>query len=405
MTRVTAKAALFAAGAMLLAACGAGGGSASGNSEYDASKPIPGSDAGSFDAKPAEVKQALSQDPWWYPSLFVDCDGPDTDKKGCNGPAKEGVYNAIPSNLVSKSWRICVALPHLKDPYWVAVDYGVAEEAKRLNVDLDVYEAGGYTELSKQLNQIDDCVAGGAQAVVIGAISYDGLDAKVEQLVDQGIIVIDGLNGISSPKTSAHAVLNWNEMGRAAAAYLVGKGSSEHVAWFPGPPGAGWAEDATKGFKDTLAGTKVSLGDTKYGDTDKDVQLRLVEDALQADDQVSVVAGTAVTAEAAVAGGVHDRGIEIVSDYMIPSTFDEIEAGRVACGVSDQPVVQARMAIDMAVRLLEGIPLDEHAGRAFPSPVLVCGSAAGESKNIDDFIRESTFAPEDWKPVFQVKAK
>jgi protein TorT len=399
--RTTRLAAACCTLVLALAACSSGGGDKKA-SAFDPAKGVPGADAGSFDASPADVKKGLAEDAWWYPSMFVDCKAADTDAKGCTGEPTEGVYNAIPKDLVANDWNLCAVLPTLSDPYWVAVDYGVTKEAKRLGIGLDVYDAGGYTELSTQLNQIDDCVAGGADAIIIGAISFDGLDAKVDQLVADGIVVIDALNGISSEKVSAHAVLNWKEMGSMVAEYLKSKNTEEHVAWFPGPPGAGWAEDANSGFVDALKGSSVSVGDTKYGDTAKDVQLSLVEDTLQADDKVTAIAGTAVTAEAAVAGGIKNDDVEIVADYLIPTTFDAIEKGDISCGVSDHPVVQARMTIDMAVRLLEKIPLDDKMGRAFPAPTLVCGPGAGKAANIDDFVADSTFAPDAFKPLFRV---
>jgi protein TorT len=403
--KAKALAALAAATALLLSACSAGQDSAGGGSKYDPSKPIPGSDKGSFTASATEIRESLKNDTWWYPTLFVDCKDKATKAQGCNGPRTEGVYNAIPKDLVSTKWKICFAVPHLSDPYWVAADFGAVQEARRLNVDLDVYEAGGYTELSKQLNQIDDCVSSGANAIVIGAISFNGLDAKVQQLVAQGIVVIDGLNGISDPKVSGRAVLNWREMGGAVGEYLKKQNAAEKVGWFPGPPGAGWAEDATAGFKDAISGSQVGVAATKYGDTSKEVQLKLLEDTLQADPGISVIAGTAVTADAAVAGNVGGGKAKIFADYLIPSTFDHIKSGKVTCGVSDQPVIQARMAVDMAVRLLEKIPLDDQKGRAFPAPVLVCGPGAGSNANLDAFIPETTFAPADFKPVFRVTAK
>jgi protein TorT len=63
------------------------------------------------------------------------------------------------------------------------------------------------------------------------------------------------------------------------------------------------------------------------------------------------------------------------------------------------------MAIDMAVRLLEKIPLDDEKGRAFPAPILVCGPGAGDAENLDSFIQETTFATEGFKPVFSVSGK
>jgi protein TorT len=402
--KAKATAALLAASALLLTACGAGGGGDR-VSKYEPGKPIPGSTEGTFGASADEIRSGLKKDAWWYPSLFVDCEDKATDSKGCNGEPTEGVYNAIPADHVSKTWRICFAMPHVSDPYWVGADFGAVKEAERLGVDLDVFEAGGYTKLSKQLNQIDDCVAAGAEAVIIGAISFDGLDAKVDSLINDGIVVIDGLNGIANPKVQGRAVLNWKEMGGAAGEYLAKKGSAEKVAWFPGPPGAGWAEDATEGFQDALKGSKVSVSDTKYGNTDKEVQLKLLEDTIQANDDVTVIAGNAVAAEAAVAGNIGGGKLEIVADYLIPSTYAQIEKGKITCGVTDSNVIQARMAVDMAVRLLEKIPLDDERGRAFPAPKLVCGPGAGDAENLDSFIQETTFAPSDFKPVFSVRGK
>jgi protein TorT len=390
------------AAALSLAACGSGSDAPARTAgSFDSSKPVPGSTDGKHDASPTELKAALAQDAWWYPSLMVDCKAPATNPKGCNGPSKEGVYNAIPAKLATKPWHICAVLPHVKDPYWVAMDYGTVTEAKRLGVELNVYEAGGYTELAKQLNQIDDCVAAGAQAIIIGAISFDGLDAKVDELRRQNIVVIDGLNGISNSSVDARAVLAWREMGAAVGDYLKETGSTAKIAWFPGPAGAGWAEDATAGIEGTLKGSGATIVAKKYGDTDKNVQLRLVEDTMQATKGVTVIAGTAVTAEAAAAANL-GSGTTILADYLIPSTFDLVKSGKVTCAISDQPVIQARMAVDMAVRLLEGIPLDDGLQRAFPAPVRVCGPAAGKAANLADFLPETTFAPQGWSPVFHL---
>ena len=41
----------------------------------------------------------------------------------------------------------------MKDAYWLGVDYGVVDEAKRLGVSMNLVEAGGYTELNKQISR------------------------------------------------------------------------------------------------------------------------------------------------------------------------------------------------------------------------------------------------------------
>ena len=62
------------------------------------------------------------------------------------------VAEYAPLEKASKPWNICVLFPHMKDTFWVAVDYGVVEEAKRMGVNMTLYQAGGYENLPKQLS-------------------------------------------------------------------------------------------------------------------------------------------------------------------------------------------------------------------------------------------------------------
>ncbi len=39
-----------------------------------------------------------------------------------------------PLEKAAKKWDICVSFPHMKDAYWMAVDYGVVAESERLGV-------------------------------------------------------------------------------------------------------------------------------------------------------------------------------------------------------------------------------------------------------------------------------
>ena len=49
-----------------------------------------------------------------------------------------------PIGEASQAWHLCVTYPHLEDPYWLSVNYGMVEEVKRLGVNMRVLEAGGY---------------------------------------------------------------------------------------------------------------------------------------------------------------------------------------------------------------------------------------------------------------------
>lgn len=305
-----------------------------------------------------------------------------------------------PLEKAEKPWNICVSFPHMKDAYWLGVDYGVAEQAKDLGVKMNLVEAGGYTELNKQISQIEDCVAGGAQAVVIGAISFDGLNNLVSEVRKKNIPVIDVINGISSPDVTAKSLVSFYTMGYETGSYLAQKhpaGSEEvKVGWFPGPAGAGWVEAANKGFLEAIRGSAVVALDTKYGDTGKEAQLKLVEDVLQAEPNIRYIAGTAPTAEAAQ-GLIRERGlkgkVELLAFYMTPGVYDGIKRGFILASPADSMVVQGRIAIDQAVRALEGKDFVKHVG---PKIFVV------DQSNIATVPQTNILPPDGYKPVFSV---
>ncbi|HEY8706694.1 MAG TPA: TMAO reductase system periplasmic protein TorT [Burkholderiaceae bacterium] len=316
-----------------------------------------------------------------------------------DGRKSEVAY--VPLSKASKKWHICVSFPHMKDAYWLGVDYGVVEEAKRLGVEMQLFEAGGYTNLNKQISQIEDCVARGANAVVIGAISGDGLNNLIKEVAAKKVPVIDLVNGINSPDISAKSLVSFYTMGQATGEYLAKKhpagSATVKVGWFPGPAGAAWVEAANKGFMDAVKGSAVTVLDPKYGDTGKEVQAKLVENVLQANPDVAYIAGTAVTAEAAV--GILrsrnlDKKVQLLAFYMTPGVYEGIEKGRILAAPADSMVIQGRIAIDQAVRILEGKDVIKHVG---PKIFVV------DSKNIKSVKLDDILPPASFKPVFSVK--
>jgi len=335
----------------------------------------------------------------WYPTWFpyeVEVWEPAFNMES---PRTKKQY--APLNEASKEWDICVSFPHMKDAYWTAVNYGVASESERLGVKMQLVEAGGYTNLNKQISQIEDCIASGANALIVGAISFDGLNNVLSEVAAKGIPIIDVVNGVSSKKISAKSLVSFGEMGAKTGAYLAKlhpKGSKKvKVGWFPGPPGAGWVEAGNKGFVNAIKGSAVQLVETKYGDTGKEVQLKLVEDTLEAHPNLDYVVGTAVTAEAAVvllrSRGLSDK-VNIMSYYYTPGVHQGIQRGQILAAPTDSTVIQGRIAIDQAVRILEGKEYDKHVG---PKLLIV------DKNNVRTFDEKAALAPNNFKPTFEVK--
>lgn len=256
---------------------------------------------------------------------------------GSISTAEKTVIDYVPLEKAQRRWSLCASFPHIKDSYWLAVNFGLAREVERLGVQMRLYQAGGYDNLPVQIEQIKACVAAGADGVIIGAISYDGLDSLVDELHEQGVPVVDLVNGMSSSKVSARSLVSFEEMGYRAGQYIARlhpkDGKPARVAWFPGPLDAGWVKDGDKGFRRALAESSAEILAVRYGDTGKYVQTALIEEVLDAHVDIDIIAGTAVTAVAAVAAvkvprirGLSDR-IKVVAYYFTPEVYREIKRG------------------------------------------------------------------------------
>jgi protein TorT len=162
-------------------------------------------------------------------------------------------------------------------------------------------------------------------------------------------------------------------------------------------------------------GSQVEILDTKWGDTGKSIQLKLVEAAIQthvmADEpKFDYIVGTATSIEGAV-GALRsrnlDKKVKLVAYYYTPGMDIFIRRGQVDMAPSDQMIIQARVSVDQAVRLLEGLPMATGGRPEFGQtgrltehvqpPIIIV-----TPDNIDNFESHTTLAPKYWSPVFSV---
>ncbi|MCP4875584.1 MAG: TMAO reductase system periplasmic protein TorT [Gammaproteobacteria bacterium] len=273
-----------------------------------------------------------------------------------------------PTTKASRVWHLCIAYPHLKDAYWLNVNYGMVQEARRLGIAFTLIEAGGYPNLERQRQQIEQCTAEGVDALIVGTVSFRGLNQSIARIAEK-IPVLATVNDIDDSGITAKSGVSWTTMGRVTGEYLAEKhrAGSEPVtvAWFPGPQGAGWVDFIETGFKLGLKNSAVEVVVTKWGDTGKEIQRTLVQEVLESHPQVDYIVGNALMAEAAIAT-LRNRNlqnqIKVISTYFTPAVYRGIRRGRILAAPTDAPVMQGRISIDQAVRILEGRDIVKHAG-------------------------------------------
>lgn len=305
-------------------------------------------------------------------------------------------------------YTIGVSFPHIKDSYWVAVNYGIIQEAKRLGVGIKLLEAGGYDNLDRQIEQIQELGRSNVDGIILGSISYSGMDKIISDIVKQNTPVVEVINDVHAQQISAKALVSFYEMGFYAGEFLAehaeNSGLSDlKIAFLPGPENSGWAPDTLHGFKDALEyfPGQVDIVDVKWGDTGYAKQEELVREIMAAHKRIDYLVGNAVAAGVAPAI-LEDLGrnkdTAIVSTYIIPALYDKIQKGKVIASPSDLTVFQGRMAVDMMVRILNG----EKPGKDFPfrsGPFIPTIT----TDNIGNYPYEGLFGPREYKPVFKLK--
>ncbi len=133
---------------------------------------------------------------------------------------------------------------------------------------------------------------------------------------------------------------------------------------------------------------------TKWGDNGKEIQRTLVQEALESHPDVDYFVGNALMAEAAISTLRNrnlDSSIEIISTYFTPAVYRGIRRGRILAAPTDAPVMQGRISIDQAVRILEGREFIKHAG---PQIQMI------DQDNWQAFNIEDSLAPPSFLPAF-----
>jgi protein TorT len=279
----------------------------------------------------------------------------------------------------TKTWRLCVVLPNVSDTFWDEVMRGVREESARLGVDSVIYEASGYSEagLMQQeriLNQ--RCSAGKLDAVLLAAVDRTGLNKSLHRLREQKVLIIDFVNGYDPQEVDARAFLDNYHLGKTSG-LEVKKYLAEHppkhtpkILWIPGPTGADWVKRGDEGFKDALKDVAVEI-ETLHLTPHYREQNRDLRQHLQTGKTYDLIVGTGPTSVAAYqlkAEGIIKQDTPVFAYYATPDVLKLLAKKQVISAVSNEPRIQGRMGVALAVGLLEKLPMPYQIG---PAPVLL----------------------------------
>lgn len=316
-----------------------------------------------------------------------------------SGRVVQGVYTAAPH--ASKRWRIAFLFPHMKDPYWGGVAYGVLTEARRLGVAADILPASGYDDLQGQVRRMDEAIAAKYDAIVISPISMTANNPSIVRAKAAGIPVLELANDSRSDELQLKVTTSLRGMGMEATRWVIRDAQARglktvNLALLPGPMGAGWVKGEVDGTRIAAqeAQIEVNILDIRYGDSERGLQAQLTSRILaKHGKRLDYILGCTGCAPAALeplhAAGLSDK-VRVVAYDLTGEIAHLIHNKEIYAAADTKGVSQARVAINAAVNLLEGRSKDG------PHTILVKLGML-DQQNYSSYPFDTSIAPENYK--------
>ena len=181
---------------------------------------------------------------------------------GCGGKKEEAA---------AESYKIALITMDRVDQHWVTLDEGAMKAAAELGVEV-VNMSPNAKDDAQQIEQINNAVAAGCQAIVVAANGPDAVSSALKEAIAAGvkIIYVDSPANVEAEATfSTNNKAAGKTAGETMIAELEAQGITEGAI---GIVNVNAATDSTvqreAGFREAFEGKAYTLLETQYGEGD-----------------------------------------------------------------------------------------------------------------------------------------
>jgi ribose transport system substrate-binding protein len=293
--------------------------------------------------------------------------------------------------------KIGVSMPNIKGPWFTPVLFGISDEAKKLGYEVTILDAGGYANVDKQVSQFSNLVVQKVSAILMdpaNPASFNGVvrEAKGEKIpvIGAGSPIVASDVDADAAASSSHCSIG-HELAKGAKILLPNGGT---IAVLAGPPGAFWASDRLRCFKEDLAGGNIKIVAEQTSEQDPAIALSLANDFLQRFPTVNLLYGAddtyGVGAARAAQGAQKCGKVKILFAVLGEAAEEMMRAGCADYVVAQQPVVIGRTAVQLMDAIVKGKPL---AAKKVEVPLIPVTAA-----NLNSINKTGMQAPKGWTP-------
>ena len=180
---------------------------------------------------------------------------------------------------------------HFNTPYRVALIDEFKAEVERQGLNWEVIATDGQNNPLKQIADLEDLISKGCDIIICSPAQADPLTPIAKTIMDAGIPLILVDRTINSDDYTAFVGGDNVHAGEVVAQYILDHlGEEANVVEIQGTLGASATNDRHEGFRNALNGHDgIKIIDDQTADYKRDMALTLMENLLQAHDEIDVV--------------------------------------------------------------------------------------------------------------------
>lgn len=255
-------------------------------------------------------------------------------------------------------YKIALITMDSVDQHWVSLKEGAEEEAKADSVTVD-FMAPDVKDDAKQIECINNAVAGGYDAILVAANSEDAVSGALQEAVDAGIkiVYVDSPANVEAEATfSTDNKAAGKTAGEEMIKALEDKGIKDGSI---GIVNINTSTNSTiqreEGFREALEGTDYELLETQYCEGDAAKAQTIAENYIT--EGVVGIFGANEGAATGTGNAIKASG----SDEIVGVGFDKsdtlkglIEDGYLVCTMAQNPDQMGKLGVQACIKALNG---------------------------------------------------
>jgi ABC-type sugar transport system substrate-binding protein len=291
--------------------------------------------------------------------------GQSADSGAADGASDAGASSA------NSDFTIGINVKTLSNSYFREIAYGVIEGCEDLGMQWKLTTNENNTDLAGQIQNCEDLLNSGIDALVITPQSSDGIAPLIKEYNDANVPVLVVDTAANDADAAATMTMDEIQKGGDMARILADQiGGTGKIIFMPGVAGTSSSDNMQKGAEDTIKAEYPNITlVTQHADYSQEKGQQVMADLLQSNPDVRgvmalndmMILGAVVSLqEAGYSLGSGPDDVVIACMSIDPVTADYIKDGTIFCSLYGSPQSTGYLFAGYALRAIRGEVLPEY---------------------------------------------